>query len=77
MSNLFTIAEQNWPEDEAYGIICSYGEALENGWTEDEIREGVQKDIEHMAKVFSREDDAADLIARFKVRLRETYEWVA
>jgi ABC-type enterochelin transport system substrate-binding protein len=77
MSNLFTLAEQNWPEDEAYGLICNWSNAPENGWSHDEIREGVQKDIDHMVKVFSKENDAEDLIARFKAEIRKTYDWVA
>jgi len=73
MSRLFEIAEKYWAEDEAYSLIVNWEDALENGYTIEEINEGVQKDIDHMLKVFSSHDDADDLIARFKAKVHEKY----
>jgi hypothetical protein len=70
MTNLFKIAEDNWPEDEAYGLVASFEG---DDWTPDEIDEYARKDIAHMIKVFTHEDDAADLITRFLDKVGETY----
>ena len=45
--------------------IRSYNDRKENDWTEEELKEGLQKDIRHMHSVFSSESDAAELIARY------------
>ena len=65
MSNIFQSAQDNWPEDEAYGLICSYNRRNENEWDGVELSEQLQKDIAHMYKCFAQENDTAELIARF------------
>jgi hypothetical protein len=70
MSNLFKIAEDNWPEDEAYGLVTRF----EDGdWSPEEIDEFARKDIAHMIKVFSVHEDAKDLTERFLAKVGETY----
>ena len=65
MSKLFQEAEANWAEDEAYSLICSYNRRRENEWTAIELKEGLTKDVAHMHKIFARESDGNELIARF------------
>lgn len=68
--NIFQSAEDNWPEDEAYGIISRWVEAKED-WTDEEIREEIEKDKKHFQKVFSSESDADDLMERFIISLEK------
>ena len=65
MSNIFQSAQDNWPEDEAYGLIQSYNRRKLNEWDGIELGEQLAKDIAHMHKCFLKEKDGAELIKRF------------
>lgn len=67
--NIFQSAEDNWPEDEAYGIISRWVEDRWD-WTDEEIKEEIEKDKVHFAKVFS--DDV--LMNRFLLALEKYTE---
>ncbi len=69
--NIFESAINNWPEDEAAMTVRSYNDRKENDWPADELKEGLEKDICHMHKVFSSEDDAEQLIARYDRYIKE------
>jgi hypothetical protein len=73
MKNIFQSAVDNWPEDEAALLIDNWKDADENGWSPEEIREGVIKDVFHMRKVFSFEPDGAELFSRFLAKVMEKY----
>lgn len=76
MKNIYQSAFDNWAEDEAYGLIKNWENALENGYTEEEIRVGVTEDVLHMIKVFNREGDADNLIDRFIREVSKVYPHV-
>ena len=71
MSNIFQSAENEWPEDEASLLISSYNKRKENKWTIEELNEALNKDVSHMHKIFMREDDGAELIARFDKYIKD------
>lgn len=58
--------QNNWPEDEAYLTFDDYINRLNNGFNKQEAHDLLMKDIAHMVKVFSSEDDSEDLIKRYK-----------
>lgn len=49
--------EDQWPEDEAALTFDTWKGRIENGWTVEENREALARDIAHMARVF---DNPAD-----------------
>ena len=55
-------AVENWPEDEAYGLLCD--------WRDMDSDETVRlADVKHMCAIFDREPDAEELKRRFVARL--------
>jgi len=64
--SIFQSAQDNWPEDEAAQVLSMWKEA---DFTNEEILAAVEKDREHFKKVFSSEDDAAELMERFNAAI--------
>ena len=63
---IYAAMAANWPEDEAYAL---WADLLEGDEPADDDQ--VNDAIKHMHSVFARENDAAELIARFNQRLTE------
>lgn len=65
-------AQNNWPEDEASITATTYKERLENESSDDKFAEELlHRDVAHMHKVFSFEDDANELVTRYNTALLE------
>jgi hypothetical protein len=67
--SIFQSAIDNWPEDEAASVIDSYKTARLDD--PEYAAVNLHHDIEHFAKVFSFEPDAAALNARFLAVLKK------
>lgn len=62
-TNIFKAAQDNWPEDEAYNLLCD--------WRDMEADESQRlHDQDHMIAVFNHEPDSEDLKRRFFERLQ-------
>jgi hypothetical protein len=62
-------AQNEWPEDEANLTANSHRDRQENGYTREESDKVLTRDILHMHKVFSFEDDANELVDRYNAEL--------
>ena len=70
MKTVLQAAVDNWPEDEAYGLFCTFsGRLSESPEEADEIRKAFVSDCARMETFFAKEADAADLVARFRAEL--------
>lgn len=64
MSNILQDAINNWPEDEAYNLLCD--------WRDTEADEEMRlRDQNHMIAVFDHEPDSEELKRRFFERLKK------
>ncbi len=68
-TSFFAAAEAAWPQDEASLTADSYVARMQNGYTQEENKVALAKDVTHMHKVFGFESDGADLIARYDAEL--------
>lgn len=70
-------AERAWPEDEAWLTFDTFAGRMSDAQDDRDRRDDSQaflRDIAHMHKVFSRESDAADLIARYDAELVQHFK---
>jgi hypothetical protein len=72
-AGLMQAAQGNWPEDEAAGTFETLRDRLEDFAQDAEETqwavEAFGRDVEHMRKVFGREADSEQLIARYEAAL--------
>jgi hypothetical protein len=70
--NIFQSAQNEWPEEEAYITVSDYKRRVNSGdFSPEELKEILEKDINHMVKIFSAESDGVELIARYKAFIRK------
>lgn len=70
MSNIFQSAIDNWPEDEAVVVSEFWANPeVKQDYTPNEYKEKLLKDVRRMENFFKKEDDAEDLIRRFRSKL--------
>lgn len=62
-------AEANWPEDEASLTADAHANRMQDGYTQEESENVLHRDIAHMHKVFSFEDDTEELVSRYNAAL--------
>lgn len=68
MKTILQAAIDSWPEDEAYGLCSQLGQNRID-YPEEDHMPAFRKDCARMETFFAREEDAADLIARFRAEV--------
>lgn len=71
--NLFQSAENAWPEDEASLTFSTFRDRLADCANDESetlyVRQAFARDVAHMTRVFMRESDGVELVARYRAEL--------